>query len=340
MVGGISLVLCCHNSAQRLPQTLAHLSSQQMIDHVPWEVIVVDNASTDGTTQAALRCWPSNSPFAVRIVQEPRLGLSYARYRGFREAQYAIVSFVDDDNWISGDWVQVTVEVMSRHPEVGACGGASEAVYESDPPWWFEQYKDCYAVGPQANEEGDITMTRGFLWGAGLSVRKVAWQRLVNNGFRSLLVGRQGSSPSSGEDSELCYALRLAGWRLWYDPRLRLRHFVSAPRLEWNYLRRLYRGFGAASVGLEPYEFAMRQTPNTFRAHVKITWQFQVYVTLRGLLQRRRKSLLSLRQLLEGDVEVLVTESGIGRLFELLRRRKAYDRSIREVREAAWRRVS
>lgn len=334
---GVSIVICCHNSAKRLPPTLAHLASQRDCDGIPWEVIVVDNASQDETAQVALELWPKDAPAPLRVVHEPRLGLSYARQRGLTEAQYEIVSFIDDDNWVTPNWVRTVLDVMSEHPEVAACGGCNENVCEVDPPWWFEQFKSQLAIGAQGQQAGDVTETRGWLWGAGLTIRKSAWLQLINNGFHQLLVGRQSDRLTSGEDVELCFALRLAGWRLWYEPRLVLYHFIPANRLRWTYFRRLNRGFGAQTVWLDAYHFALRGRPTTLKETLERTWQWQVF---KGLLSLRlyRKTLLKVLkgETLEGNYNLLYLERLLGRLSELLRLRGVYGKVIQKVANASW----
>jgi hypothetical protein len=57
------------------------------------------------------------------------------------------------------------------------------------------------------------------------------------------------------------HALRLAGWRLWYKPRLRMQHFLPESRLQWDYLRQVSRGFGAATAGIDAYEMAIKNGP-------------------------------------------------------------------------------
>jgi glycosyltransferase involved in cell wall biosynthesis len=331
MSEGVSVVICCHNGARRLPQTLAHLAAQQVEPWVAWEVIVVDNASTDGTGQVALTSWPADAPAPLQVVNEPRIGLSFARWRGFQEARYAVISFVDDDNWVCPEWVQLVSEIMRQHPNVGACGGYIEAVCEITPPWWFERYKRRYCIGPQGQAAGDITSTRGYLWGAGLSVRKTAWQQSVSKGFQSLLIGRQGKALSSGEDAELCLALRLAGWRMWYEPRLTLHHFLPARRLEWKYLRALHRGFGASSVIPDLYYFALRGNSKTSIEWVKRTWFWQIIVVLIKLLWYGSKLPLSFYHSLEGNSDLLQLEYRLGRLSELLQRSKIYRLSVQEL---------
>src|SRR5437773_6033620 len=114
---GVCVVICCHNGGKRLARTLAHLADQVVPPEIAWEVIVVDNASTDGTADVAAACWSNCVP--LRIISEPRLGLTYARERGFREAKYEFISFVDDDNWVSPEWVRTVFRLMCDHPDVG-----------------------------------------------------------------------------------------------------------------------------------------------------------------------------------------------------------------------------
>jgi len=244
---GVSVVVCSHNGASRLPATLAQLADQAA-GGVPWEVLLIDNASTDGSGQAAVASWPRSAPAPLRVVAEPRPGLSHARVRGLEEARYEFVGFVDDDNWVAADWVQRAHDVPDANPEAGACGGSNEAVLERDPPPWFGRYQSAYAVGSQGPESGDVTDSRGYLWGAGLAVRHSAWRRLRTAGFAPLMEGRRGRRLGAGEDMELCLALRLAGWRLWFDPSLRLCHCISGERMQLPYFYSMMRGFGRSSV--------------------------------------------------------------------------------------------
>lgn len=307
---------------------------------IPWEVIVVDNASSDDTVEVAKSITMKNQIVQFLIVQESQLGLSYARDRGLGCAKYDFVSFVDDDNWIAPDWVQAVFTIMTERPDVGACGGWSEAVFETETPVWFNDFQGSYAVGKQADASGDVTRTRGYLWGAGLTIRKSIWEQLSLNGFRSLLADRQGMALSSGGDTELCLAFILAGWKLWYDERLKFRHFIPPSRLQWGYLRRLHRGFGVATVGVDPYLFALEGDPARCRDRLRPIWASQAYVTFRKLLNYRWRLIKDIiRPAQEGIKASLRVESLIGRLTELLQRRDAYDKSIMEICNTPWGRL-
>jgi hypothetical protein len=248
------------------------------------------------------------------------------------------VTWVEDDNWIGPDWLGVVADVMAARPGVGACGGLNEAVCEAPPPAWFPRLAYAYAVGAQGEGAGDISDARGFLWGAGLTVRRAAWDSLAGNGFRPLLVDRRGTRLDSGGDAEICFALRLAGWRLWFEPRLRLRHFIQRHRLDWWYLRRLFRGVGASTVGFDPYLQALAGGPAGAADGGRRRWLAEARRVVALLGPSTAKLLASRRRAFEDDDEVLTLESRLGRLGALLRRRGAYDRSLAAVRHAPWRR--
>src|SRR6185437_11296017 len=131
---------------------------------------------------------------------------------------------------------------MLSHPDVGACGGYSRAAFGGSRPEWFDEFCYLYAVSDGQNLEGDVTCQR-TLWGAGLTLRRRCLEQLEKKfGFKSILCGRKGTRLASGEDTEMCLALRLAGWKLWLEPRLMLVHFLPVQRLNWQYLRRLAYG--------------------------------------------------------------------------------------------------
>lgn len=335
---GVSIVICCHNSRARLGETLGHLVRQVVPAGLPWEVIVVDNGSTDDTSAAAEKIWAASSSAApLRVISEPRLGLSFARARGLREARYDFVSLVDDDNWVGPDWVRLVSEIMTAQPRAGACGGISEAAFEKTPPNWFAQFSRSFAVGELTPEAADVTWSKGYLWGAGLSIRKPAWQKLHAEGFIPLLQDRSGSSLSSGGDTELCRALRLAGWQLHYDPRLRLQHFMPAGRLTWDYLRRLRHAFGASSVAIEAYDLALRSDGSPFRRLVRESWAFQFSWTLKELLHCRTRAWSKNRRNAEGDAVALQAEWLLGRLGELRRHPASCRKMVGSIRRAGWR---
>lgn len=333
---GVSVVICCHNSGARLPETLACLVRQEGHEGIPWEVIVVDNASTDDTAEVARACWPENPPAPLRVVIEPVPGLSNARIRGFDTARYAFVSFVDDDNRVARNWIAQVNTRMSSDPMIGACGGGITAEFEDPPPEWWPEFTGNFAVGLQWPEEGEVTHTKTWLYGAGLTVRKSAWAQLRSKGFRFYTTGRRGKGLTGGEDNELCYALRLAGWKLWLDWSLELRHLMPRGRVTWDYVRRLYRGAGATCLTLHGYSASR---PKTLCDHLRMHWWWQVLATGKQLFLNPADLWAYVFSRTEGNFAVLRTEGRLARCMELFRLRGNYQKMFIAILTAEWRKL-
>jgi glycosyltransferase involved in cell wall biosynthesis len=332
---GISIVICCHNSAEKLPETLRHIQNQAFIREISWEVLIIDNASTDKTSKVAESIWDLSPVTTLRVVNESRLGLVFARIRGFREACHDVVSFVDDDNWLDENWVYLLNEVMRREPAIGACGGLNTAVFECDKPGWFDEFEKSYAVGEQAARPGDITENPGILCGAGLSIRKSAWDQLNENGFSFTLVGRQGNELLCGEDYELCLAIRLAGWKIWYEPALKLQHYLPTDRLDWKHLRRMIRGYGFTKSRLAAYGYGDgRLHENGACSWWRVCWRI-----CKSFIRRPVKSLMAPFLAFEGDRDITNLDIKFGEFKEILMLRSSYVGYFEKVKNAAWNRT-
>jgi glycosyltransferase involved in cell wall biosynthesis len=328
----VSFVVCTHNGGQRLSLVIADLVERHQ--HQAAEIVVVDNASTDGAVAHACDRVCSKQ-LEVRVVREENLGLAHARRAGVRAATGEIVVFVDDDNVLFGDWPKRLDETFRKNPEIGACGGYGIGCLPDIPaPSWFERWCDIYAIGGQAEGPGDITEEPGHLWGAGLAVRRGAIAELFQRGFRFRATGRCGTQVLSGEDWELCFALRLAGWRLWYDPSLVFLHLLDMVRFQPDYLRKLHAGFGAGSVMLDPYEWALGNTLRfPTRRHRSVAWQLAIALRVLASPQRVASRPPS------APVEFVVARFR-GRFAQLLRMGLSYDRSFAEISAAPWREKS
>ena len=326
---GITAAICTHNGAARLPATLRRLGLQSVPTEIPWEVVLIDNASTDGTADVARACWPAAVRPQLRVVSEDRLGLSYARERALAEATHPVVVFVDDDNWLGPDWIRIVSNLMMIHPEVGACAGIVKPVFETQPPPWAIDFMQWPRLAASAATDcrGDVTDTFGWLIGAGLSIRASAYRQLRDAGFRHLTVDRQGKELTGGGDMELSYALRMAGWRLWFEPTLNLEHFIPSRRLTWSYTCALAYGSGFSEVELDFYRVLLEGSDSGKFSQLSIRF-WQVFDILRyfvkDLVCRPRKGIRRAKPQFTGDVDVLRIYGYLGRLDGLLRSIKSY----------------
>lgn len=313
---GLSIIVCCHNSAKRLPETLTYLTHQDITD--AWEVIVIDNASNDNTAEVA-KSFADRLP--LHVVPEPIPGLSQARHRGFNESCYGVLGFIDDDNHVQPDWARLILNNFKERNEVGACGGPIVEKCEVKPPEWFESFKGNYTIWAPRDTPGYMNSP---LCGAGLGIRKAAIEQLLSVGFKSMLSDRKGANLSSGGDFELGYALLITGWKLYYDPALLLKHFIPKERLSWNYLCRLNYGFGMQSVILDIYKAIADKTPYP-------DWSKELNHTRLARWRQLPAHLLNNIIGKEGSPAEILWQSQSGRLCGLLQYKQDYSHMIETV---------
>jgi glycosyltransferase involved in cell wall biosynthesis len=326
---GVSVVLCCYNSAARLPETLRHLAEQSVPPDVPWEVVVVDNASTDGTAEAARLVWAAlHSTVPFRVVGQPIAGLSAARDMGLEAAAFEFVLFCDDDNWLCPEYVRHVYELMAENPALGAVGGAGRAEGETALPAWFDRYHRYFAIGHQGAASGDITDAKGYLYGAGFAVRRSVLLAVKRIGFASRLTGRKGRALTGSDDLEICYLIRLAGFRLWFDSRLEFVHFMPSGRLRWPYFLALVEGTHRSRPYVEAFKrtLAGEADPDGSWRWLSESW---------GVVRRtvgRPKSLVSAMFAREGSQASVLLRQARGELAGWWTARSAYAALVRDVR--------
>ena len=326
---GVSVVICCYNSETRLPETLRHIACQEVSVHLPWEVIVVDNASTDRTAEVARLVWRQlGCPTPFRLVNEPSPGLSNARASGFAATRYQLMVLCDDDNWLDKGYVQTAYRIMDENPGVGALGGYGQAVCEQQAPAWFDACQAHYALGRQHSRSGNLTNHKGYVYGAGMVVNKRAWLEVVGRGYRSWLSDRKGELLSSGGDIELCYAFRMLGYEIYYHEQLSFKHFIPASRLQWSYLEGLFSGFVKADVFLESWRYFVADEFPTERS-VRRGCRLLCWETLAKITHRKRSIVRFVAfGIQEGRVDALYTKYYFSRLRRLLFQRRKLIRSL------------
>lgn len=239
-----------YNAEKRLPEVLDRLLMQTDTDGIRWEVLVVDNNSTDRTTAVVdeyAQRWRSDSQ--LRWVSEPRQGSAFARDRAMQAAaSESLVGFLDDDNYPADNWVAAAYCFGVDHPDAGAYGGNIFAKLDAPPPPEFHQIKFLLAV----EERGAIPFRytkRGMAPnGPGCVIRKEAWQAAVPQQRR--LKGRDETWKTmiaNAEDIEVMLYIQSSRWELWHNPAMEVWHHLPPRRFEREYLLRLAQSGGLAA---------------------------------------------------------------------------------------------
>ena len=268
---GISVIICCYNSEFRIKETLLYLLNQKFNIVVPWEIIIVDNNSKDKTIEIAANLLSLNpAKINYKIVEEKNQGLIFARKKGISESKFGLLCFVDDDNWLNEFYLETAFNIFRKNELLAVVGGLCEPVFENNfIPEWFNNFKHVFAVDRQSN--GDVTDTSGFVIGAGCVIRKTCWNYIVNRGFECYSIGRKGNSVTSGEDVEICLTMKMAGYKIFFDDSLKLKHFLPQSRLNLNYVKKYYKGNGETYLLLDAYKFFAN---NNFLPYEKLKLPF------------------------------------------------------------------
>ena len=169
----------------------------------------------------------------------------------------------------------------------------------------------------------------GSVFGAGMVLRKSAWEELCKYGFKSSLTGRKGSVLSSGEDNEMCFGLRMANYKIVYDERLFFRHFMPASRIKWENLRKMVHGFGLQDTVLIPYSWVLKDNPNYNEKFTQ--WNKMAISLLSWLFKNPVQVIKTIMLKGEGDINILTVERKLGLLKGILKAGKNYDRQFERL---------
>lgn len=230
---GISVVICCYNSAWIIERTLDALKKQIIRKGLSWEIVLVDNNCSDETVSVAQKTMEGcNIPF--QIVEEKESGLANARKKGIISVSYDVVLYCDDDNLLCPDYIDTMYGIMRSDQNIGATGGKGIAEYQVEPDPIVKANPGCYAVGSQ--KEHDC-----WLFGAGLTLR-TELVREVYQHQKCYLMGRQGKKLLSGDDSELVMSMVVRGYKIAPTDDVYYIHVLKADRLNEDYFEKLYQG--------------------------------------------------------------------------------------------------
>lgn len=251
-----------YNGESRLPEVLERLRSQINTEQISWEIIVVDNNSTDATARVVEEYqahWYQEFP--LRYVWESEQGVGFARQRAIEEATGEIVGFLDDDNLPAPNWVVEAYKFAREHPQAGAYGSQIHGVFEVEPPQELKPIIFYLAIVERGPDPVEYEPRKnGVPPGAGLVVRRKVWQECVPP--RLFLVGRSGKSLlPTGQDAEALLYIHQAGWKIWYNPAMEINHLIPSWRLEKKYLMHLERNIGLGRYYLRMLALQRWQRP-------------------------------------------------------------------------------
>jgi glycosyltransferase involved in cell wall biosynthesis len=319
MLKSVSILVCFYNAEYRLPKTIQHIQNLDISGLNGIEVLFIDNNSTDNSQTVIHTMFKGFTKFPYNIYFESKPGVTQARLRGIHEARYNYIVFCDDDNSLFSDYIQKSLPIFEIDHSIAAVGGCGIAKSSIQIPEWFEKLQNFYGVGPQMPVSGYVSGIRNVIYGAGMVLKKAAFLHIEKNGFEFYSVSRVANSFGSGEDGELCLALKIAGYTIWYNSEMQFYHEISSNRLTKKYKNKLQFGIATSGYVTRFYRDYI------FGYKPKITRYFWF-----------KEFVYSIKDLLKGFF-VNSTKLGLRRNFHfsiyLLRERGKYNKNVAKVIE-------
>ena len=242
-----TVLICTFNRAADLARTLDSLARTTC--RLRWEVLVVDNNSSDDTRHV-VESRSGTYPAPLRYLFEGRQGKSNALNSGMNAACAGIILFTDDDVVVGPEWLDAAVRPLIERREIDYTGGPVRPIWPGAAPSWLSVSGNLgapLAVTDHGPEPFVFEEQRKTPLGVNMAVRRRLIERI--GGFRPDL-GRNGKSLLGQEQAEFFYRARGAGARGLYVPAMGLAHVVPASRLTRSYFRRwwYWKGVSHARV--------------------------------------------------------------------------------------------
>lgn len=292
----LCIIICTHNPRQDYLAKVLEALKNQTLSVNTWELLLIDNASDKSLEAEIDLTWHPHS----RHIREDELGLTAARLRGIREAKAEILVFVDDDNVLNDDYLEVVLRISKDYPFIGAWGGQIRAEFEIEPPEWTKPYWAMLAIREFNQDKWSNLLHQHETTpcGAGLCIRKFVAEKYVDsvcNQTARIKLDRQGKLLTSCGDSDLAFTACDLGLGTGQFTALKMTHLIPAFRLQIDYFERLVEGMIYSKTILNSLRGKLPSKLPT-----KITWRkkiLQYYVRWRSTPNQRRLSDASLRGL-------------------------------------------
>lgn len=273
----ISVVICTYNRDKFIGESLNCLAKQDLSADA-FEIIVVDNNSTDNTASIVKKFIEDHPGLNIRYVLEPNKGLSFARNRGIQEAQAPVITYIDDDAEATPGFLQSIVNFMHADPTITGIGGKVIPKYsESAEPKWMSKYLNGFVglmdYGP-VPKQFDHTMK--YPAGCNMTYTKDILKQA--GGFNNQLTFRS-------DDKYIFYQVTKLPGRIYYLPQAMLYHNIDNDRLSFVNFKKLFLKSGnEEKIRVRSEKGSLAVVKKFFELTVKTSAAIALYIlyTLKG----------------------------------------------------------
>jgi glycosyltransferase involved in cell wall biosynthesis len=241
----VTVAICTWNRSHLLDVTLEQFQRLRLPSGCRWELLVVNNNSTDNT-EAVVQRYSDSLP--VRCVFEKKQGLSHARNCAIEEAKGEVIVWTDDDVRMDQNWLVEYCDGIRRYPDASFFGGPIRPWFEVVPPQWirrnFNVFKSAFGGRDLSDSEIYLSAKSGFPFGANMAVRKSAYEGVPYD----VNLGRIGASMVAGEETMVFEELVRRGCQGVWLPCAGIEHFVPRSKVSRDYVKSYFRGYGQTLI--------------------------------------------------------------------------------------------
>jgi len=231
----ISIIICTYNRSKLLRQCIESVEGLIVPEGLSWEVLIVDNNSTDDTKSAA-EYMQKSGKLNTRYVFEKKQGLSFARNKGVAEAGGGIVAFIDDDSVVDKGWLKAIIETFSKYGADCVGGRISPLDWPKKVPAWFNEELYKYTgIYDQGDKVIELSGPFALPYGGNAAYKKGVFTKA---GLFDTGLGRVGKgSVYGGEEQELEQKIIKSGGKIFYQPGAIVYHPLRPEMLARKYFR-------------------------------------------------------------------------------------------------------
>ena len=237
----ISVVICSYNRASYIYEAMDSLYNQSFSKNA-YEVIVVDNNSTDNTADICDQFIATHNDAHFYYLTEPNQGASFARNTGAKMAKGHLLCFMDDDAVADSQYLEKIDAFFKQYPSAGGLGGRIIPRYIPEEPVWMSHFVSSLVGNFNYSNEVTIFSPNKYPLESNMIIRKNDFDAV--NGFNTALPGVKGTLRIGGEGKEFFLKLKATGKTIYYDPAIVVEHIVETKKLTKEYLYRVASGIG------------------------------------------------------------------------------------------------
>ncbi len=238
----ISVVICSYNRAKYIIDAIESLYNQTVSKDL-YEIIVVDNNSSDNTKELCLAYTTSHPSFNIIYLEEKEQGASFARNTGVMHSRAPLLAFMDDDAIADNDFIERILEFFKTHPAADGVGGRITPKFIPSEPKWMSYYVSSLIGNFDYSPELAEFKTGKFPLESNMVVYKKDF--LEVGGFNTSLPGVTGTLRIGGEGKDLFLKLQtVLNKKIYYDPSVKVQHVVEVNKLTREYMYRVASGIG------------------------------------------------------------------------------------------------